>query len=426
MNIGEIIYKHVVELFPLPRSITGQGVRDTLFYIKKFLPSLNIESVPSGTKAFDWTVPPEWNVHEAWIKNSRGEKIIDFKVHNLHLVGYSEPVDTKINLTKLKQHLYSLPDQPTAIPYITSYYQRRWGFCLTHEQLLSLPEDEYHVYINSTLEDGVLNYGELILKGQTDEEILLSTYICHPSMANNELSGPCVLLEIARWLFSLKGNHRYTYRILFLVETIGSIVYLSKHLEHLQSKCKAGFVLSCIGDDKNYSIIHSPEENTLADRVLEHVLKHTGKYIKYPFIERGSDERQYCAPLVNLPVVGFSRTKYVKYPEYHTSLDNLDFISKAGLEESFNTIQKTLLLLEKNYYYKTTVICEPQLGKRGMYPSLSTKESNKTVYNLQNFIAYANGKRDLIEIAEKTNTNAFLFFEIITSLLNVNCIKVNK
>ena len=427
MHTKKNIYNHVVSLFPICRSISGSGVRETLSYLKGFLPKLNVESVASGTQVFDWVVPPEWNILEAYVENSSGERIIDFQENNLHIMGYSEPFEGELTFEELDKHLYSLPDQPDAVPYVTSYYQRRWGFCLTDKKRVELrnkPLEKYFVKINSTLTEGELNYGELIIQGDSEEEILLSTYICHPSMANNELSGPCIALELARWIESLNGNHRYTYRILFLVETIGSIAYLSKHIKYLKKHLKAGYVLSCVGDDLDYSIINTPDEDTVSEIALEHVLKHhSDKYSKYPFTQRGSDERQYCSPGVDLPVAGFCRTKYGEFPEYHTSLDNLDFISEDGLFGAYEVMKKVITLLEQNGKYKTKVLCEPQLGKRNLYPTISTKETVAQTRDMMNLIAFSNGNRSLLEIAEKTNTAVDKFYPIIPKLLQADVIE---
>jgi aminopeptidase-like protein len=418
-NIGSYIYKLATELFPICRSITGCGVRETLTILQKSLPDIRIKEVSSGTKAFDWTVPDEWNIKDAYVMDEQGNRIIDFQKHNLHIVGYSEPVDKEMTFEDLDPYLYSLPNQPNAIPYITSYYKRRWGFCLTEQQRNELrknPKARYKVKIDSTLKSGVLNYGELIIKGTTDEEILLSTYICHPSMANNELSGPVVTVALAQWIKSLQ-NQRYTYRILFLVETIGSIIYLSSHYNEMKNNLVAGFVLTCMGDNMDYSYVSSRLGDTLSDQVAQHVLKHYAPdYKTYSFLERGSDERQYCAPGVDLPVCSVIRTKYGKYPEYHTSLDDLSFISAEGLQGGYEAVRRCLEILEHNYTYKVKVLCEPQLGKRGLYPTISTKDSGAQVRNMMNFIAYADGKHSLIEIANIIGVYAGDLIPIIKQL----------
>ncbi|MDO9182273.1 MAG: DUF4910 domain-containing protein, partial [Bacteriovorax sp.] len=318
-NIGNEMYGWAKYLFPLNRSLTGNGNRETLNFFKKMIPEMEIHEVPSGKPVFDWIVPNEWNVKEAWIKDENGKKIVDFSVNNLHLMGYSIPIKTVMGLEELQGHLYSLPDQPDAIPYITSYYQERWGFCLTHDEREKLQPGNYEVFIESTLVPGFLTYGEIILPGNQKREILISTYICHPSMANNELSGPVVAAAITNWLKSL-ANRRYTYRIVFIPETIGSLVYLEKHYKHLKGVVDAGFVLTCIGDDNAYSMLESRFGNTIADQVSKHVLKYqSSDFHTYSFLERGSDERQYCAPGIDLPVCNLMRTKYGKYSEYHTS-----------------------------------------------------------------------------------------------------------
>lgn len=418
---GKQMYAWASDLFPICRSITGDGVRQTLAYIKNILPDLNIHQVNSGYQAFDWTVPDEWNIKDAFVASEEGNKIIDFNNHNLHVVGYSEPIEKWMNYEELDQHLHSLPEQPDAIPYITSYYKRRWGFCLTENQRNQLrehPEKRYFVKIDSTLEPGNLNYGELILEGKTKNEILLSTYICHPSMANNELSGPVVTTALAKWIFE-QEDHHFTYRILFIPETIGSIVYLSKNWQYLRQYTKAGFVITCVGDERTYSYIASRSGKTLADKVALHILRNKiGDYKHYSFLERGSDERQYCSPGIDLPVCSLCRSKYGEYPEYHTSLDDLNLISPQGLEGSFQLLKECFWLLENNKKYKSLVLCEPQLGKRGLYPTLSTKKSGAEVRNMMNLIAYADGEHDLIDIGEVTNVYAGELVGKVQELLN--------
>lgn len=398
-GVGQRMHGWASDLFPIHRSITGAGVRETLAYLANLLPGLVVHAVPSGTQAFDWTVPDEWTIRDAYIADDAGHKVIDYNKHNLHVVGYSEPVDTWLSLAELDEHLYSLPEQPDAIPYITSYYNRLWGFCLPHHQRKALPSGRYHVVINSDLKPGVLNYADLILPGKEDSEVLLSTYICHPSMANNELSGPVVTASLALWLQSLE-NRRFTYRIVFVPETIGAIVYLSKNSGHMKQKTIAGFEISCVGDDRAYSFLPSRKGGTLADRVAEQTLKQHGvDYARYSFLDRGADERQYCSALIDLPVVLVMRTKFGSYPEYHTSLDDLSVISPAGLEGAFNILQSCVLALEANYVYRATIPCEPQLGRRGIKPTLSTK--NVVVpRTLMNVLAYADGQTDLLAISE--------------------------
>jgi aminopeptidase-like protein len=415
-RIANEMYCWAEDLFPICRSITGDGVRETLQYFQKILPELKIYEVPSGTQAFDWTVPNEWNIQNAYIIDPEGNKIIDFKINNLHVVGYSTPIDTTISLEELQEHLYSLEDQPNAIPYITSYYKERWGFCLTHNQRQSLKPGNYKVKIDSTLKPGHLTYGELILKGAEEKEILLSTYVCHPSMANNELSGPVVTAALVKYLIDMP-KRRYTYRILFLTETIGSIVYLSRHLTEMKKTTMAGYVLTCVGDERAYSFMPSRLGNTLADKVSHHVLKyHAPDYIKYSFLNRGSDERQYCSPQADLPVCSIMRTKYGVYPEYHTSLDDLSLISADGLFGCYEAIRKCLYILENNYNWRVTLPCEPQLGKRGLYPSLSTKKSGEEVRVMMNLIAYLDGNNDLIEVANIIGENTLDCIPIINKL----------
>lgn len=397
---GRLMYQWATDLFPICRSITGPGVRFTLDYILQLVPLLSIHAVPSDTKVFDWTVPEEWTIHDAWIEDYLGNRVVDFANSNLHVVGYSEPVDICLPLSELQNHLYSLPEQPDAIPYVTSYYQRSWGFCLTHRQRESLQSGNYRVNINSTLSPGVLNYGEIIIKGDTAEEILLSTYICHPSMANNEISGPVVTAALARWLMRI-DRRRYTYRILFVPETIGSIVYLSRHYKHLKKHVVAGFNITCVGDSRCYSYLPTRRGGTLADRAALHALRHIDPGFKtYTWLDRGSDERQYCSPGLDLPIATIMRSKYGEYPEYHTSLDNLSLISPSGLEGSLLALQNAIMSIELNCTPRATTLGEPQLSRRGLYPTISSKQSVGNVANMMHLLTLSDGQYDLLEISE--------------------------
>ena len=410
-DIGKEMYDWATDLFPINRSLTGDGVRQTLQYIKNIVPELEVNEVPSGAKCFDWKIPQEWNCNDGYIIDPGGNKICDFKTNNLHIVGYSTPIDSEIELEELIEHLYYLKEQPTAIPYITSYYSPRWGFCLSFNEFQKLKKGTYKVKINSELKDGNLTYGEIKIKGESEKEIFLSTYVCHPSMANNELSGPVVTTALVNFIKSLEGR-KYSYRIVFIPETIGSITYISRNIDEMKKNIIAGFNISCIGDDRSYSYIPTRYGNTLSDKVSKHILKNID-YVEYSFLDRGSDERQYCSPGVDLPIATICRTKYGAYPEYHTSLDDLTVISPSGLYGGYDKIKKAIELLEMNNYYKVNVLCEPQLGKRGLYPTISTKTSGAVVATMMNFLAYADGSNDLIDIANIIGVQAEELFDIV-------------
>lgn len=399
MIVGKSIYSLAEKLFPICRSITGNGVRQSLNILKEIYDNMNIYEVPTGTKVFDWTVPREWNIHDAYIVDESGNKIVDFKNNNLHVVGYSIPVNRLFSLEELQNYLYSLPEQPALIPYMTSYYKEQFGFCISHNQRLSLLEGNYHVVIDSELKHGSLTYGEIIVPGKTNKEVFLSTYICHPSLANNELSGPCLAIFLARYIAEMKERH-YTYRIVFVPETIGSITYLSKNLDILKENVIAGFNITCVGDNNSFSYLPSRYGNTMADKVAINFLQtYQPGYKVYSFLDRGSDERQYCAPGVDLPLCSIMRTKYGEYPEYHTSADNLSFISPQGLQGSYEVYTNCINALEHNKVYQANCLCEPQLGPRGLYPLLSFKGSTSSIKPLMDFLAYADGTNDLIDIS---------------------------
>ena len=425
--IGNDIHNFAKQLWPINRSITGEGVRTTLDQIKQHLPDLEIKSVPSGTEVFDWIVPKEWLVKEAYIISPNGEKICDFKVNNLHLLGYSTSFEGNVNLEELKEHLYTLPEQSEAIPYITSYYSERWGFCLSQNQYDQLEDGDYYVRIDAMHFDGVLNYAELIIPGKSQKEVFLSTYVCHPSMANNELSGPTVVTFLAKWLTEL-SQRDYTYRIVFIPETIGSITYLSLHYNEMKKKTISGFNVSCVGDDRAYSYLPSRNGNTLSDHIAKHILKHIDPNFKsYTWLDRGSDERQYCAPGIDLPIASIMRTKYGQYPEYHTSLDDLDnVVTPTGLDGGYWSIRKAIEAIERNRKYRVSVLGEPQMGKRGLYPTLSTKKSGEEVRLMMDLISLCDGENTLLEIAETLNTAIWDLYELIDKLLEHKLLEVNE
>ena len=425
--IGNKIHKFARELWPINRSITGEGVRKTLKKISSHLPIIKIKSIPSGKKVFDWTVPKEWSVKEAYIVTPEGKKICDFSKNNLHLVGYSIPFKGIVSFDELKKNLYTLSDQPSAIPYVTSYYKKRWGFCIEKNQFDTLKNGNYKVVIDSKLFDGVLNYGELLIKGKSNKEIFLSTYICHPSMANNEISGLAVTTFIAKWLQELSKTN-YSYRIIFIPETIGSIAYLSRNYKYMKKKIFAGFNVTCIGDDRAYSYIPSRNGNTISDLIAKHVLKWTDpNFIQYSWLDRGSDERQYCAPGIDLPIASIIRTKYGQYPEYHTSLDDLqNVVTSKGLNGGYWVIRKAIEAIERNKKYKITVFCEPQMGKRGLYPTLSLKKSGEKVKLMMDFISLCDGSASLLEIADRLNVPIWDLYDLTNKLKNYNLIDINK
>jgi aminopeptidase-like protein len=397
-------------LFPICRSITGAGLKKTLKIIQSEFPKLKIHGIRSGTKVFDWRVPSEWNVNDAYVLDKNNKKIINFKENNLHIISYSSPVSKFLSKKKLLDNLYSLPNKPDAIPYITSYYKKRWGFCVTHKKKKEISknynlEDKFKVIINSSFNPkGYLNYGELILKGKSKEEVLISTYICHPSMANNELSGPIVAMSLINYFSKIK-NLEKTLRFVFIPETIGSIVYINKNLNKLKKNIIGGFNLSCIGDERAYSCMLSKYQNSPSDNsIIEAYKKLKLKYKVYSFLKRGSDERQYNSPGIDLKISSIFRSKYGEYPEYHTSLDNFNLVTLKGIKGGLKVSKTAIQILLKKIIPKNKILCEPNMGKRGLYPTLSTR-IKKPTEDLMNFLTYADGKNDLEIVSKYINKN---------------------
>ena len=411
-------------LFPICRSLTGHGTQKTLKIIQKEFPNLKIIKIQSGTKVFDWTIPPEWYVRDAYILDKYNNKIVDFKNNNLHLVGYSIPINKIISKKNLFKNIHSLPKQPKAIPYITSYYKRYWGFCLSHNNMLKIYKkynnsEKFRVVIKSNLNsNGYLNYGELILKGKSKEEILVSTYICHPSMANNELSGPIVSMSLINHFKKIK-NLEKTIRFVFIPETIGSIAYLHKNLSYLKKNVVGGFNLSCIGDEKQHSCMFSKYQDSPSDEsIVEAYKKLKLKYKVYSFLKRGSDERQYNSPGIDLPISSIFRTKYGEYPEYHTSLDDFNLVTLKGITGGFNVAKTAIEILQKKIIPRNKILCEPQMSKRDLYPTISTKRQSRITENYMSFLQYADGKNSLNKISKILNINNPLTKKIYIKLKN--------
>ena len=397
---GEKMYALATELFPICRSITGNGIRQTLEILQRIIP-LEIQEVPTGTPVFDWEVPKEWNVQEAWVKDPAGKKIIDFSQHNLHLLNYSVPIRRSMSLSELRPHLYTLPDQPDLIPYRTSYYQENWGFCLPHRQYEQLEEGNYEVCIDSSLEAGHLTYGECFIPGQTDEEVLFSAHVCHPSLANDNLSGMSLLAYLGQWLS--RRQNRYSYRLLFIPGTIGSITWLALN-EAKTVNIKHGIVASLLGDAGNFTYKKSRRGDTEIDQVVAQVLQESGHpHAIIDFFPYGYDERQFCSPGFDLAVGNLTRSQFGKYPEYHTSGDNLDLIQPQYLEASFSIYQGVAEMLEQNRrYLNQNPKCEPQLGKRGLYEAIGGQSDQKELQMAMLWVLnLSDGQHSLLDISRR-------------------------
>ena len=397
---GKELHRFASELYPMCRSITGDGIRQTLRLIQQRIP-LQIHEVSSGTPVFDWTVPKEWNIKDAYIKDASGRRVVDFQKCNLHVVNYSFPIHTTLPLSEIRPHLFTIPSHPDWIPYRTSYYKEDWGFCLSHAQAMALPDGDYEVCIDSSLAEGHLSYGEFYLPGQSKEEVLISCHACHPSLANDNLSGVTVATHLAQLV--AQNTHRYSYRFLFLPGTIGAITWLSRNRE-AASRIRHGLVLTCIGDRGAFHYKKSRREDAEVDRAVAHVLKHSVlSAVILPFSPYGYDERQYCSPGFNLPVGCLMRSVWGTFPEYHTSADNLDFLAPESLAESLHVCASVFDVLENNRKYQNLApFCEPQLGRRGLYHTTNDTAPESEINARLWVLNLSDGHHSLLDIAERS------------------------
>lgn len=421
-DVGQEMYQRIAALYPICRSITGDGVRKTLHVLQNDIP-LTIHEVPTGTRVFDWTVPKEWNIRDAYIKNAKDERVVDFNNSNLHVVNYSAPTQKKVSLEELKEHSFTLPEHPEWVPYRTSYYKENWGFCLSHKQFLELQDKEYEVCIDASIKDGHLTYGEYYLPGQSRDEVLLSCHVCHPSLCNDNLSGIALMALLAKSLRAL--SRRYSYRFLFIPGTIGSIVWLCLN-EAKVANIKHGFVVAGVGDAGNFTYKRSRRGDAEIDKAAAHVLKHAGTADKIiDFVPYGYDERQFCSPGFNLPIGCVMRTPHNEYPEYHTSADNLDFVRPQSLADSFAKCVSILRLLEGNQVYiNQNPKCEPQLGKRGLYRPIGGQAVGKAdELALLWTLNLSDGNHTLLDIAEKAGCRFESIRNAANALLQSNLLK---
>jgi len=395
---SEQMYALMEKLYPICRSITGNGVRKSLQILKEIVP-LEVHEVPTGTVVFDWTVPKEWNINDAWLKGPKGNRIVDFRNSNLHVLNYSTPIDQEITFGELKEHIFTLPEQPQLIPYRTSYYDENWGFCMRHSKFKKLEAGTYHAYIDSSLEEGSLTYGELYIEGEEKEEVLISCHICHPSLCNDNLSGISAAIHLAQALLAKKN--RYSYRFLFIPGTIGSITWLARNEQKLEN-IRHGLVLSCVGDAGNITYKKSRRGDAKIDHIVQKVLEDKNEtYELRDFSPYGYDERQYCSPGINLPVGCFMRTPFGEFPEYHTSADNLDLADMDALEDTLSTLKQVVHVIENNQTYRNlNPKGEPNLGKRGLYKRVGgASDTEVDQMAILWTLNLCDGKHSLLDIA---------------------------
>jgi len=425
LAVGKDMLVFAKELFPLNRSLMGPDIRKSFEKFRDKHPEFTQLEFVTGTRVFDWTVPQEWIVREAFIEHESGNRFAIFSENNLHLMGYSSPVNEILNKAQLLEKIHTHPSDKSAIPYVTSYYKKDWAFCMSSNQVNSLPSGDFRVFIDSEFTNGRLCLQEAVLKGLSDNEVFFSSYLCHPSMANNELSGPVLISKIMEYVKSIP-NRRFTYRFVLLPETIGSIAYLSLRKDLLKENVVCGYNLTCVGDERAYSHVESRYGNNLSDIALSSALIDYPNVIHYSFLDRGSDERQYCAPGIDLPVCTFCRSKFGMYDEYHSSKDDFDVVTEKGLAGSFKVMKSIIESLEFGMYPQINVFCEPQLGKRGLYPNTSKLYKDKHPAELRmNIIAYCDGKTSIFEISNKLATNLDVILEELLLLAKENLIRVS-
>jgi len=412
------------DLFPINRSLTGDGVRETLNYIKKIYPKLSIKSVPSGKKVFDWKTPLEWKILDGFIQDQNGKKIADYKKNNLHIMSYSSNINKMIAFKDFKKKIYTIKNKPNTIPYVFSFYKKDWGFCMKFNDYKKMDKKQkYKVFIDSKLFKGVMNYAEYIIKGKSKKEILIVSYICHPSLANNELSGPLVLIDLIQKLKSL-SNNKYTIKIIFIPETIGAIYYINKYLKNIKKNMILGINITCVGKGKIFNLINSKNENTYADKICERVLKQNYTYKKNSFLKRGSNERQFGCQNLNLPFVTICRDIFGKYDEYHTSDDNLSIINESNLKQTSKLLYKIIKEAEKNDIFIKKKMCEPFLSKYNLIYNVSTNKNMKSKIKkkILDLVSYVDKNNDLFELSQKLSINYNQAKKIASQLVNLKII----